>query len=48
MNVEFINDAYTKDELRLPIIHFESDRKDICVIFIHGMCQTILDKFTLP
>ena len=45
MNVEFINDAYTSDELRLPMIHFESDKKDICVIFIHGMCQTILDNY---
>ena len=45
MNVEFINDAYTNDGLRLPMIHFESDKKDICVIFIHGMCQTILDNY---
>lgn len=45
MNVEFINDAYTSDGLRLPMIHFESDKKDICVIFIHGMCQTILDNY---
>lgn len=45
MNVEFINDAYTNDGLRLPMIHFESDEKDICVIFIHGMCQTILDNY---
>lgn len=27
------------------MIHFESDKKDICVIFIHGMCQTILDNY---
>ena len=45
MNVEFINDVYTNDGLRLPMIHFESDKKDICVIFIHGMCQTILDNY---
>ena len=45
MNVEFINDAYTNDGLRLPMIHFESNKKDICVIFIHGMCQTILDNY---
>ena len=34
-NIEFINDAYTKDNLRLPMIHFNCDTKDICVIFIH-------------
>ena len=45
MNIEFINDAYTTDGLRLPMIHYMSNPKDICVIFIHGMCQTILDNF---
>lgn len=45
MNIEFINNAYTTDGLRLPIVHFESSNKDICVIFIHGMCQTILDNY---
>ncbi len=44
-NVSFINDAYTKDNMRLPMVHFESDVKDICVIFIHGMCQTIIDNY---
>lgn len=44
-NINFINDAYTKDGLRLPIIHFESNKKDICVIFIHGMCETIIDNY---
>lgn len=45
MDVEFINDAYTNVGLRLPMLHFESDKKDICVIFIHGMCQTIVDNY---
>lgn len=45
MNTEFINNAYTTDGLRLPMVHFESDTKDICVIFIHGMCQTIIDNY---
>lgn len=45
MNIEFINNAYTEDGLRLPIVHFESQEKDICVIFIHGMCQTIIDNY---
>mgnify|MGYP003183856948 CR=1 FL=1 len=44
-NINFINDAYTEDGLRLPIIHFESNKKDICVIFIHGMCGTIIDNY---
>ena len=45
MNIDFINDAYTTDGLRLPMIHYMSNPKDICVIFIHGMCQTILDNY---
>lgn len=44
-NIDFINDAYTEDGLRLPMLHFESNVKDICVIFIHGMCQTIIDNY---
>ncbi len=44
-NVEFINNAYTKDGLKLPMVHFNSKEKDICVIFIHGMCQTIIDNY---
>lgn len=44
-NIEFINDAYTEDGLKLPMIHFNSKEKDICVIFIHGMCQTIIDNY---
>ena len=31
-NIEFINDTYTEDGLRLPIVHFDSNIKDICVI----------------
>ncbi len=44
-NIEFIDDAYTADGLRLPMVHFESNEKDICVLFIHGMCQTIIDNY---
>ncbi len=44
-NVSFINNCYTIDDLRLPLIHFESRKKDICVIFIHGMCQTIINNY---
>ena len=45
MNIEFINNAYTRDGLRLPMLHFESNKKDICVICIHGMCGTIIDNY---
>lgn len=44
-NIEFINDAYTTDGLKLPMVHFESREKDICVICIHGMCGTIIDNY---
>lgn len=45
MDIEFINNAYTSDGLRLPMVHFESNKKDICVICIHGMCGTIIDNY---
>ena len=45
MDVKFINDAYTEDGLKLPMVHFESNKKDICVICIHGMCGTIVDNY---
>ncbi len=45
MNIEFISDAYTTDGLRLPMVHFESKEKDICVLCIHGMCGTIIDNY---
>ena len=45
MNIEFISDAYTEDNLRLPMVHFESDIKDICIICIPGMCATIIDDY---
>lgn len=45
MNIEFINNYYTKDGLKLPMVHFESKEKDIVVICIHGMCGTIIDNY---
>ena len=45
MNIEFISDAYTEDGLKLPMVHFESKEKDICVICVHGMCGTIIDNY---
>lgn len=44
-NIKFISDKYTEDGLKLPMVHFESDVKDICVIMIHGMCGTIVDNY---
>lgn len=44
-SINFINDAYTEDNLKLPMVHFNSKEHDICVIFIHGMCQTIIDNY---
>ena len=43
--VELINDAYTKDNMRLPMVHFSTNEKDVCVVFVHGMCQTIIDNY---
>lgn len=44
-NIEFISNAYTSDGLKLPMVHFDSEEKDICVICIHGMCGTIIDNY---
>lgn len=43
--IEFINDAYTTDGLKLPMVHFQSKEKDICIICIHGMCGSIIDNY---
>ena len=43
--IEFINDAYTEDIMRLPMVHYGTIEKDVCVIFVHGMCQTIIDNY---
>ena len=45
MNIEFISDAYTEDGLKLPMVHFESKEKNICVICVHGMCGAIIDNY---
>lgn len=42
--MKFINDCYTKDKLRLPMIHYDSIEKDICIICIHGMCSNFLNN----
>ena len=45
MNIEFISDRYTVDGLRLPMVHFKYIKKDICVVFVHGMCGTVIDNY---
>jgi len=45
INIDFINDAYTSDRLKLPMVHFESREKDLCIICIHGTCGTIIDNW---
>lgn len=45
INIDFVSDAYTEDGLKLPMVHFESNEKDISVICIHGMCGTIIDNY---
>ena len=34
----------TEDKLILPGAHYSSDKKDVCVVFIHGMSGTIIDN----
>ncbi len=43
--MKFLSDRYTEDGLKLPMVHYESDSKDICIIMIHGMCATIIDNY---
>ena len=45
MNIDFIYDKYTDDGLKLPMVHFCPKNKSICVIFIHGMCGSIVDNY---
>lgn len=42
--MKFINDCYTKDKLKLPMIHYESLEKDICIVCVHGMCSNFLNN----
>ena len=45
--IEFLNDRYTSDGLRLPMMHFapEGSERDICVVCIHGMCGNIMGSY---
>ena len=47
-NIEFIHD-HTEDGLLLQAIHFESEKKEVCVLFVHGMADSIVDnRFVHP
>ncbi len=35
---------YTKDNLKLQGTYFDSEKKDVCVLFVHGQAQSILDN----
>ena len=39
-NIEFINDAYTEDGLRLPMVHFNPKEKDILInLVMNFLCN---------
>lgn len=42
--MDFIYD-YTEDGLRLQGTYFESIKKDICVVFIHGMYANVIENY---
>ena len=35
---------YTEDNLMLQGTYFDSNKKDICILFVHGQAQSILDN----
>ena len=43
--IEFINDCYTSDGLKLFMAHFDSGERDICVVFNHGMTGSITGSY---
>ncbi len=32
-NIEFINNAYTEEGLKLPMVHFNSKEKNMCYLY---------------
>ena len=42
---EYITNQYTEDGLKLPMFHFEPEGKDICVIHLHGMCDSFVSNY---
>lgn len=43
--VIFLHDRFTADDLLLPMVHFDSGKRDVCVVCIHGMCGNIADNY---
>lgn len=43
--IEFINDCYTSDGLKLFMAHFDAGERDICVVFNHGMTGSIAGSY---
>lgn len=37
--------GYTKDNLRLQGTYFPSENKNICILFIHGMCANAIENY---
>ncbi len=37
--------TWTKDELRLQGIHYDSEEQDICILVIHGMSGNIIENY---
>ena len=42
--IEFLHN-YTKDGLRLQATHWLNEKKEICVVFIHGMSGNIIENY---
>ena len=45
MNSIEILHGWTKDNLNLQGIHWQSDSKNVCIVFIHGMSGNILENY---
>ena len=47
IRMEFLNDRYTSDGLRLPMMHFvpEDGSRDLCVVCIHGMTGNLANSY---
>jgi pimeloyl-ACP methyl ester carboxylesterase len=44
MKMDFIY-TRTKDDLRLMGVHYEPDKKDVAVLFVHGMSGNIIENY---
>jgi alpha-beta hydrolase superfamily lysophospholipase len=36
-------EKYTSDGLKLPMVHYDSGERDLCVIYTHGMAENIVE-----